>query len=113
MARPAVPLTAMMDNLDAYRLGFVALSAGHIGRSDVGDSIDRGLILNHQLNQFGFALIKLDGHFLSVSEIDTPLAPEWLARMSYAVAVDDQGRDALIRQGWTPPPAQPGEGKKP
>jgi hypothetical protein len=47
-------LTASMDNLHASRLGQIALAAGDPARRDVGDAIDRGLILLSMLNAAGF-----------------------------------------------------------
>lgn len=47
-------LTASMDNVYASRLGQIALSAGAPRRNDVGDAIDRGLILLSMLNAAGF-----------------------------------------------------------
>lgn len=49
-------LSAAMDNIYAYRLGQIALAAGDSGRKDVGDAIDRGLILLAMLNAAGFAV---------------------------------------------------------
>jgi len=49
-------LTASMDNLYAARLGQIALDAGDRERKDVGDSIDRGLILLRLLNEKGFTV---------------------------------------------------------
>ena len=46
-------LSASMDNVYASRLGTIADVAG---QSEVGDSIDRGLILLRLLNQNGFTL---------------------------------------------------------
>jgi len=54
------PLTEAMDNLLAGRLGRVALEAGDPQRKDVGDSIDRGLILRRLLEEKGFGVIVLD-----------------------------------------------------
>ena len=49
-------LTASMDNVFASRLGQIALEAGSVDRKDVGDSIDRGLILLRLLNEKGFTV---------------------------------------------------------
>ena len=51
------PLTAAMDNLLAYKLGKIAREAGNEKRTDVGDYIDRGLILRRLLEENGFSLI--------------------------------------------------------
>jgi hypothetical protein len=53
------PLTAAMDNVLASKLGKVAKAAGDPDRTDVGDSIDRGLILRRMLEEAGFGLIEL------------------------------------------------------
>ena len=65
------PLTAAMDNLLAYRLGKIAREAGGT-RTDVGDDIDRGLILHHLLDEAGFVLSEKEGS--SRLTIDHPLA---------------------------------------
>jgi hypothetical protein len=49
-------LTSLMDNVIASRLGDIAINAG-ARRLDVGDSIDRGLILLRLLNEGGFKVI--------------------------------------------------------
>lgn len=49
-------LTASMDNVYASRLGQIAQAAGDQNRKDVGDSIDRGLILLSMLNAAGFVV---------------------------------------------------------
>lgn len=49
-------LTASMDNLHASRLGQIAIAAGNPTRNDVGDAIDRGLILLSMLNAAGFVV---------------------------------------------------------
>lgn len=51
------PLTALMDNVLAWRLGEIARRAGSADRKDVGDYIDRGLILRRLLKEQGFYLI--------------------------------------------------------
>lgn len=55
-------LNASMPNTLAWRLGEVALAAGDPQRKDVGDQIDRGLILLRLLNEKGF---KVTGDFLT------------------------------------------------
>lgn len=54
------PLDAAMQNTTAYKLGAIARDAGR-DRSDVGDLIDRGLILLRLLNEAGFELSRTDG----------------------------------------------------
>jgi len=49
-------LDAGMDNVLAYRLGKIASEAGNPNRHDVGDEIDRGLILRRLLEEKGFVL---------------------------------------------------------
>jgi len=48
------PLTAAMDNVLAWRLGEIVNNT--MARTDVGDYIDRGLILLRLLNEAGFAV---------------------------------------------------------
>lgn len=45
-----------MDNTLAWRLGMIAKEAGDANRKDVGDPIDRGLILLRLLNEKGFSV---------------------------------------------------------
>jgi hypothetical protein len=54
-------LTAAMDNVVASRLGEIARQAGNPNRSDVGDGIDRGLILLRLLNEGGFVVFDKAG----------------------------------------------------
>lgn len=49
-------LTIAMDNIYASRLGQIASAAGDPKRTDVGDAIDRGLILLKMLNEAGFVV---------------------------------------------------------
>jgi hypothetical protein len=49
-------LNASMDNVYASRLGQIAYAAGDPARTDVGDAIDRGLILLSMLNAAGFVV---------------------------------------------------------
>lgn len=49
-------LNAAMPNELAWRMGEIALQAGSASRTDVGDPIDRGLILLRDLNQNGFSV---------------------------------------------------------
>lgn len=55
------PLDAAMQNTMAWKLDEIAREAGRIDRTDVGDPIDRGLILLRLLNEGGFELRKADG----------------------------------------------------
>lgn len=50
-------LDSGMDNVFAWRLGEIALDAGDPKRKDVGDLIDRGLILRRLLEEKGFLLV--------------------------------------------------------
>lgn len=49
-------LNAAMDNVYASRLGQIASAAGDPNRKDIGDAIDRGLVLLSMLNAAGFAI---------------------------------------------------------
>lgn len=51
-------LTAAMPNEYAYCLGDIALVAGATDRKDVGDLIDRGLILRRILDEEGFLIVR-------------------------------------------------------
>ena len=51
------PLTSLMDNVLARQLGEIAREAGSAKRNDVGDYIDRGLILRRLLQKQGFYLV--------------------------------------------------------
>ena len=51
------------NNLLAYRLGLIASEAGDPNRSDVGDEIDRGLILRRLLEESGFYLMVTEGMY--------------------------------------------------
>jgi len=51
------PLDPGMDNVIASRMGEVAMSAGSRTRTDVGDNIDRGLILLRLLKEQGLSVI--------------------------------------------------------
>ncbi len=80
-ASVAVPAEAMrllessMDNVLAWRLGEVARDAGNPERKDVGDLIDRGLILRRLLEEKGFRLIAIDA-LLGGTKSDLPSPPE-------------------------------------
>lgn len=50
------PLTAAMDNLDAWRLGEIPRKA--LDDPHCGDYIDRGLILLSLLNEAGYDVLK-------------------------------------------------------
>lgn len=54
------PLTPAMGNLAAYALGRVAERAGQPNRQDVGDYIDRGLILRRLLEEAGFGVFEME-----------------------------------------------------
>jgi hypothetical protein len=62
------PLTAAMDNVLAWKLGEVAREAGNPRRTDVGDLIDRGLILRRLLEEYGFYIIKISEFRSSLRE---------------------------------------------
>lgn len=64
------PLTLSMDNVHASRLGQIASAAGNPNRKDIGDSIDRGLILLKLLTDAGF-VIRVDDAvpYLPVSDV--------------------------------------------
>lgn len=49
-------LDAAMDNALASHLGEIARDAGRSSRTDVGDTIDRGLILVRLLKERGFVV---------------------------------------------------------
>jgi len=51
------PLTPLSDNLHMARLAKCAREAGDPARKDVGDSIDRGLILLRLLNEAGYDVV--------------------------------------------------------
>ncbi|MDZ4318302.1 MAG: hypothetical protein U1A07_05590 [Phenylobacterium sp.] len=51
------PLSALSDNLHMARLAKGAREAGDPARKDVGDSIDRGLILLRLLNEAGYDVV--------------------------------------------------------
>lgn len=55
-----VPLTAAMNNVFAWRLGKIAEEAGDPTCKDVGDYIDRGLILRRLLEEAGFYIMVTD-----------------------------------------------------
>lgn len=63
------PLTSAVDNVIASRMGRIAVIAGDKDRTDVGDSIDRGLVLLRLLDEIGLSVIlKPDGDTGSGSE---------------------------------------------
>lgn len=51
------PLNASMDNVDAVKLGEIAVEVG-TQKEGIGDGIDRGLILRRRLEEEGFVLMK-------------------------------------------------------
>lgn len=62
-------LTASMDNVDAWRLGEIARRAGHPDRRDVGDPIDRGLILLRLLNECGYSVHRTDTPYRNTANV--------------------------------------------
>lgn len=52
----SIVLDRAMENTTASKLGEIAREVGDPGRRDVGDLIDRGLILLRLLNEAGFDL---------------------------------------------------------
>lgn len=52
------PLDATMSNDLAYQLGEIARVVGGLRSPEVGDSIDRGLILRRELAEAGFDLVR-------------------------------------------------------
>jgi hypothetical protein len=61
-------LDAAMDNGLAWRLGEVAREAGNLARIDVGDPIDRGLILVRLLREKGFGVVELKDELPSLPD---------------------------------------------
>ncbi|MBN46337.1 MAG: hypothetical protein CMH23_07670 [Methylophaga sp.] len=53
------PLTAMMDNVLASRMGHVFKKIQQNGHAGVGDSIDAGLILRRMLEEEGFHVVEI------------------------------------------------------
>ena len=53
-------LTDAMDNVLAYRLGMIARSPQLHDPINIGDEIDRGLVLRRLLEQAGFGLVILE-----------------------------------------------------
>ena len=53
------PLNSSMDNTIASSLGGIARRAGNPNRQDIGDSIDRGLVLRRLLEEAGFHLYQI------------------------------------------------------
>ena len=52
------PLTSLMDNVLAYRLGLTVKEINDYPKHKIGDEIDRGLVLRRILEEKGFYLIK-------------------------------------------------------
>ncbi len=50
-------LTAAMDNVLAWKLGVIVKEAGALDRKDIGDPIDRGLVLRRLLEENNFHII--------------------------------------------------------
>jgi len=57
IAEALKPLTAAMDNVDAWRIGEAVLA---VQKERSGDPIDTGLILRRLLESKGFGIVKLD-----------------------------------------------------
>lgn len=53
-----IAITKWSDNSLIYRLGEIAYAAGDRYRRDVGDHLDRGLILIRLLEESGFTVMK-------------------------------------------------------
>ncbi len=53
------PLTSAMDNVLASKLGAIVREVG-MQHENIGDSIDRGLILRRRLEEEGFGLITVE-----------------------------------------------------
>lgn len=51
-------ITKFSDNVIISILGHIAAFSGDPERTDVGDNIDRGLILIRELKENGFLLVK-------------------------------------------------------
>jgi hypothetical protein len=51
------PLCGLSDNLHMAKLARCAVEAGNPARKDVGDSIDRGLILLRLINEAGYDVV--------------------------------------------------------
>lgn len=54
-------LTSAMPNDMAWRMGMIAAEAGSQDRKDVGDPIDRGLVLLRLLHESGFDVLPFTG----------------------------------------------------
>lgn len=114
-------LTPAMDNVDASILGQISTSAGHDGRKDVGDNIDRGLILLRLLNTLGYqvarndpphsfqpAVLGMHTHEERQKILEVPISDTYWGRLALTVEYNDESRDYLIQRGWKPP-----EGEEP
>lgn len=91
-------------NDDAYVLGLIASAAGHPGRTGVGDSIDRGLILSRLLREYGYGLTRLpEGRATKVpaSKIEFELMPTWAGAIALWVITQPDGIRTLELKGWT------------
>lgn len=93
-------LDSCMSNDDAYLLGRIADVAGHDGRADVGDSIDRGLILRRLLEEQGFGLTKLDTRAKRSDDLKVPLSDTYWGRTALYVMANEEGQRMLALKGW-------------
>lgn len=96
-------LPNVLSNDEAYLLGCIAASAGHDCRDDVGDSIDRGLILRRLLKEQGFTLQKSRVRTHSIKDLAPPVSDSYYPRLAYIVNNNDQARETLVKLGWEPP----------
>jgi hypothetical protein len=69
------PLDAHMDNILASTLGKIALEVGDPSRHDVGDYIDRGLILCRRLREFGFEVREIPADKITLDQNQETLDP--------------------------------------
>lgn len=71
-------LTAAMDNVLAYQLGLIARSPQLHDPINIGDEIDRGLILRRLLEERGFGLVRLTQRAADVGESEPKCTTEKL-----------------------------------
>jgi hypothetical protein len=92
-----------LNNDDAFVLGCIAAAAGHPGRTGVGDSIDRGLILGRLLREYGYGVVRLpEGRTASVpaTKIEVEIEPTYAGRMALWVVTQEDGQRMLEMKGW-------------
>ena len=82
------PLTAAMDNLDAWRLGKIPRLA--LDDPNCGDHIDRGLILLRLLNEAGYDIVRRTPA-TAIPIVSDPTVPEGVAKI-----VHPDGRTEII-----------------